>query len=109
MNDYRLVLVTAPDMESARKLVKGAVERRFAACGKIISNIESHYWWEGKVQSNLECQLLYKTHNERIGDLQDWIVSEHPFETPEFVVIPLESGFEKYLDWIKAETRAADA
>jgi periplasmic divalent cation tolerance protein len=61
------------------------------------------------LQSNLECQLLYKTHNERIGDLQDWIVSEHPIETPEFVVIPLESGLEKYLDWIKAETRATDA
>ena len=86
--------------------MRSAVEQRFAACGKIISNIESHYWWEGKLESNPEYQLLFKTHQARIADLEDWIVSEHPYETPEFIVIPVESGLQKYLNWIKEETES---
>lgn len=106
MDDFRLVLVTAPNVETARKLTKGAIERRFAACGKIITNIESHYWWEGKLECDSEFQLLFKTHRHSIEDLEKWIVSQHPFETPEFVVIPIESGFGKYLSWIKKETES---
>ena len=106
MSEYRLVLVTAPDLDVASMLAKGAVERRFAACGKIISNIESHYWWEGKLESSPEFQLLFKTHQERVANLEDWIVSQHPYETPEFIVIPVESGFEEYLNWIKEETKS---
>jgi periplasmic divalent cation tolerance protein len=106
MDSYRLVLVTAPDLDTARKLVRGALKRRFVACGNIIPNIESHYWWEGKLESNPEFQLLFKTHQDRIADLEDWMVSEHPFETPEFIVIPVESGLQKYLNWIKEETKS---
>lgn len=106
MVEYRLVLVTAPDLEVARHLVRGALERRFAACGKIISNVESHYWWENQLECHPEFQLLFKTHSRCIYPLKAWIQAEHPYDTPEFIVIPVESGLEKYLDWINQETKS---
>lgn len=106
MSEYRLVLVTAPELKVARHLVKGAVKNRFAACGKIISNIESHYWWNDQLESNREYQLLFKTHSKCISPLKEWVLAEHPYELPEFVVIPMESGSTDYLDWIKQETKS---
>ena len=46
---YRVVLVTAPKITVARKLAKLVLEERLAACVNIVSGVESHYWWEGKV------------------------------------------------------------
>ena len=104
--DYRIVMVSAPDITVGKDLVSGAVQRRLAACGKIFSQMQSYYWWENKVTSSQEYQLLFKTHENRLDELETWIISHHPYDTPELVVIPIESGFDKYLKWIGEETEA---
>ncbi len=40
--------------------------------------------------------------------LKALIMKEHPYDTPEFVAIPIESGIDKYLTWIKQETKIQD-
>ena len=44
--DFAVVLVTAPDMDLARRLAKAALEAKLAACANIVPSVESHYWWE---------------------------------------------------------------
>ena len=53
-SDCFVVLVTAPDMKTARALAKAALQARLIACANLVPKIESHYWWQGKIESGNE-------------------------------------------------------
>jgi len=95
-----LVLVTVPDLKTARALGKVVLQGRVAACVNIVPGIESHYWWQGKIERGKELLLLIKTTSQRLADLQECVLANHPYDTPEFVVLPISSGSKRYLDWI---------
>ena len=97
-----VVLVTAPDLETARTLAQAALEARLIACSNLIPALESHYWWQGKLESGAEVLLLLKTTRPRLAALEALILGRHPFDTPEFLVLPATAGSARYLDWITA-------
>jgi periplasmic divalent cation tolerance protein len=99
---YAVVLVTAPDVKAARKLVRGALEARLIACANLIPRIESHYWWRGKIEAGAEVLLVMKTTATRLAALEKLILARHPYDTPEFVVLPISRGSQRYLDWVEA-------
>ena len=43
--------------------------------------------------------LLLKTTVRCLGDLEKLIISHHPYDTPEFVVLRLDRGNRRYLEW----------
>lgn len=97
---FAIVFVTAPDLKTARRLVQTALRSRLIACANLISRIESHYWWQGKIQCSPEVMLILKTKKACVTALEKIIVAEHPYETPEFIVLPLNRGNQRYLDWL---------
>jgi periplasmic divalent cation tolerance protein len=97
---FAIVLVTAPDLKTARALAKGALQARLIACANLIPKIESHYWWHGKIESGAEVLLILKTQKSKLAALEKLIVERHPYDTPEFLVLPLSAGGKKYLDWL---------
>lgn len=99
---YRVVLVTAPDLETARRLARAALEARLIACANLVPQIESHYWWQGKLESGSEVLMVMKTIPSRLPALEKLILAQHPYDTAEFVVLPLQAGSRRYLDWIAA-------
>ena len=105
--EFACVLVTVPDMALARRLAKTALEGKLAACANIIPAVESHYWWEGKLESSSEVLLIFKTRQELLPKLERTVRGVHPYDTPEFVGIPLTAGSRKYLTWL-AESTAID-
>lgn len=103
MKSYRnisLVLVTAPDMKSARKLAKAALEARLAACVNLVPRIESHYWWQGEMEQSEEVLMLIKTTKSQLAALEACILNKHPYHTPEFVSMPLTEVNERYGQWL---------
>jgi periplasmic divalent cation tolerance protein len=106
VRQYSLVLVTAPTLKVARALARGALEERFVACANLIPRIESHYWWQGKITSGREVLLLLKTMPGKLSALENFISTHHPYDTPEFVVLPFTRGSERYLTWLKASLTA---
>ena|SRR5438093_13524831 len=102
---YSLALVTAPDMKTARALARAALKARLAACVNLIPGIESHYWWEGKIEAGTEVLMLLKTTKDRIAVLEKLIVKDHPYDTPEFLVLSLRRGNKRYLDWLSQSVR----
>jgi len=98
---FAVALVTAPDLKTARKLAKGALEARLIACANLIPKIESHYRWQGKLERGMEVLMILKTSSHCLSALEKLIVDQHPYDTPEFVVLPLNRGNKRYLDWIK--------
>ena len=99
---FVLVLVTAPDLKTARALAKAALQARLIACANLVPKIESHYWWRGKIESGVEILLILKTQKSKLAALEKLILAEHPYDTPEFLVLPLVAGSKKYLDWLAA-------
>lgn len=97
---HRLVLVTAPDLKTARRLAKSALSDRLVACANLIPKLESHYWWQGRLEKSAEVLILFKTSAGRLKKLEQAILSNHPYDTPEFVVLPITAGNERYLQWI---------
>ena len=102
--DFAVVLVTAPDMDLARRLAKGALEAKLAACANIVPAVESHYWWEGKLESSSEVLLIFKTRQELLPKLERTVRGGHPYDTPEFVGLPLTAGSRKYITWLSEST-----
>jgi periplasmic divalent cation tolerance protein len=97
---FAIVLVTAPDLKVARQLAQGALKARLVACANLIPKIESHYWWQGKIEKGSEILLVMKTSKPKLAALEKFILKEHPYDTPEFLVLPLSQGARHYLDWI---------
>jgi periplasmic divalent cation tolerance protein len=92
----------APDLKTARRLARAALESRLIACANLIPKIESHYRWQGKIERDSEVLLILKTTARYLPKLEKLIVSEHPYDTPEFLVLPLHGGNRRYLDWLGA-------
>jgi periplasmic divalent cation tolerance protein len=96
-----MVLVTAPDLKTARKLARSVLRARLAACVNIIPCIESHYWWQGKLEAGTEVLLILKTTVRRLKGLEVMVIKEHPYDTPEFIAFSISAGNRRYLDWLE--------
>ncbi|HEX9048388.1 MAG TPA: divalent-cation tolerance protein CutA [Verrucomicrobiae bacterium] len=103
--NYLIVLVTAPDLKTARALAKAALQTKLAACANLAPKIESHYWWQGKIESSAEVLLILKTTKTKAARLEKLILAKHPYDTAEFLALPLRGGSEKYLEWLAASCR----
>jgi periplasmic divalent cation tolerance protein len=97
-----VVMTTAPNKEAAEKLARSALEARLAACVQI-QEITSYYWWDNKINREPEQLLYLKTTPDKYPALETLILSNHSYDTPEILQLPVERGFEKYLDWIRGE------
>ncbi|HRT08037.1 MAG TPA: divalent-cation tolerance protein CutA [Candidatus Paceibacterota bacterium] len=97
-----MVLVTAPDLKTARQLARAALEAKVIACANLVPAIESHYWWQNKIERGREVLLVLKTTRARVRALKALVLTLHPYETPEFVVLPIAGGSRAYLDWVAA-------
>jgi periplasmic divalent cation tolerance protein len=99
---FALVLVTAPDLKTARQLARAALEAKVIACANLVPAIESHYWWQNQIERGREVLLVLKTTRARVRALKALVLTLHPYETPEFVVLPIAGGSKAYLDWVAA-------
>jgi uncharacterized protein involved in tolerance to divalent cations len=102
---FYVVLVTAPDLKTARRLARTALAARLIACANLVPKIESHYWWQGKIECGYEVLLVMKTTHARLDALEKLVLAHHPYETPEFIVLPVTDGSKNYLDWLAQSCR----
>ncbi|MRR31828.1 divalent-cation tolerance protein CutA [bacterium] len=104
--DFFLVLVTVPNLATARKLARAALDARLVACANVVPAIESHYVWKGKVEKSKEALMIIKTARERLPALESLILRLHPYDTPEIVGFPLAAGTPRYLAWLAESVHA---
>lgn len=100
-----LVLVTAPDSDTAELIANTLLEKELAACVNIYSGLRSLYRWEGKIQDDQEFLMMIKTRLELVKDhLIPMIQELHPYQVPEIIALPVVECAESYLNWIVSET-----
>jgi periplasmic divalent cation tolerance protein len=103
--DYVLVLTTLPADADAGTFAHTLVDARLAACVNLLPVMDSVYRWEGKVEQERERQLVIKTSRARLADLWERVRELHPYDVPEFLVLPIVDGHDAYLRWVGESTR----
>jgi periplasmic divalent cation tolerance protein len=107
--DIVIVLTTLPasaqETEAAalvgEAMARVLVEEGLAACVNLLPAMTSVYRWQGRTERATERQLVIKTTLDRVPALQARVAQLHPYEVPEFLVMPVAGGGDAYLDWIR--------
>jgi periplasmic divalent cation tolerance protein len=99
-----IVLTTLGADADAAALARTLVDEHLAACVNVLPPMTSVYRWKGAVEQDREQQLVIKTAPARLAALEARLRELHPYELPEFLVLPA-SGSRAYLDWIADVSR----
>jgi periplasmic divalent cation tolerance protein len=100
MSDFVMALTTLPPDFDATSLAQELVGAGVAACVTILPGVTSVYTWKGVPQTDQEQQLFIKTTTGQVDALWDVLRERHPYDMPEFIVLPIEDGSEDYLRWV---------
>jgi len=95
----RLVFVTASGAEEARLIAGAILDRKLAACVNILPGVESHYWWQGKLESAPEVILIIKSSAEQFDALAALVKEKHSYECPEIVAVAPQEMAPAYRKW----------
>jgi periplasmic divalent cation tolerance protein len=98
-----IAYITAPDRDEALRIGKTLVEARLAACINVLGEVQSVYWWKGRMEESRECGLLAKTDSSRAEALISKVKELHSYDVPCVVLWPLPAGNPDYLGWIEKE------
>lgn len=97
--DRIVVLITAGS-EEAHKIAKLLVKKKKAACVNILPEVDSLFWWKGKMDSARESLLLVKTRASLFPEIVNLVREIHSYEVPEIIALPIIAGNEDYLRWL---------
>jgi periplasmic divalent cation tolerance protein len=95
-----IALTTLGGDADAAAFARTLIDERLAACVNILPAMTSVYRWKGSVSADREQQLIIKTSIDRLDALQARLRALHPYELPEFLVLPA-SGGAAYLAWVE--------
>jgi periplasmic divalent cation tolerance protein len=100
-----LVLTTVPDAARGEEIARALVEGQLAACVNVCAPMTSFYRWKHAIERDTEHQLVIKTTPDRVAAVEARLTELHPYELPEFLVVPVAHSSAAYLDWVVRETR----
>lgn len=100
-----VVLITAASYEEAEKIASSLVSRKLAACVNIIDDVESFFWWKGKLDRAEEVLLIIKSKQAVFKKIVTQVKKLHSYEVPEIIALPIIVGDEKYMDWLNESVR----
>jgi periplasmic divalent cation tolerance protein len=103
MDEIVVALTTVPVEFDARAFARELVESGVAACVTVFPAAQSIYRWQGAVEDGAEQQLVIKSTRGCVDRLWKAIKARHPYEVPEFVVMPVLDGNPDYLAWVRRE------
>lgn len=95
-----IVLTALSKKPDAEKLSRLLVEKRLAACVSILAPEKSIYRWKGRIIEDEEFLLLIKTTKDKYARLETTIRMNHPYDLPEIVMLKVDGGSKRYLDWV---------
>lgn len=103
-DDYVVVLTTLPSTANAAAFARSLVSERLAACVNLHAEMTSIYRWDGDVSEEPERQLVIKTSRAQVAPLWERLRELHPYDVPEFIVLPIVDGSAAYLRWLGDST-----
>ncbi len=95
-----LVFMTTGSKREAQRIAQVLLEKRLIACANIYGPVESHFWWQGKIEKAKEFLVLMKSHQSLFSKLSQAVKKIHGYDVPEILGVPIVEGFQPYLQWL---------
>jgi periplasmic divalent cation tolerance protein len=92
---------TVEKQAQADDLARRIIDARLAACVQIDGPITSHYVWDRSLQRSAEWRLTIKTLASAAAALSDLVHRIHPYDTPQWVVLPTLEVSPDYYRWVQ--------
>ena len=105
MSNYVIALCTCPTPEAAREIATALVQSKLAACVNILPGLLSVYRWQDEVCAEPEVQMLIKTTRSQLDGAFNLLLSMHPYDVPEWLVMDVADGSDTYLNWIDSSLK----
>ena len=99
----RLVITTC-SINKSKELIDEILKSKLAGCANR-TEVDSKFWWKGKIDEEKESLIIFKTREELVEKLFKKIKEVHPYEVPEIIEINIEKVDDKYLKWLKDVTK----
>ena len=100
VKEIYFVITTESDKRKAHKLAKLLLREKIIAC-VTFKNIESYYWWKGKINQSKEVELIIKCNKKNISKVCKIISENHSYELPELTYFPVSTS-ENYYKWVSS-------
>lgn len=100
MVDYVIAMTTVSDEVHVNMIKDAVLPKKLVACLTVIPSVVSHYWLKNQIKTDEEFILLMKTKKNLIEKLKIAVLSNHPYDVAEFLVIPTTDIGSHYRDWI---------
>ncbi len=97
------ISTTFEKKEDAQNIAEKMLDEKLIACGHI-SEIESHYVWQGKREITKEYLLIMKTRHKKLNLLLKALKNIHPYDLPEITVKRIAASKE-YVGWVRENTK----
>ncbi len=97
------VTTTCESRSLAQKIAAQLIQHKLAACVQIAGPIESHFRWEGRIETSQEWKCVCKTTLPRYEQVQSMIQSLHTYDVPEIIATNVVRVSADYLAWADAE------
>ena len=98
--NYIVVLVTVDSEEQAKRICDVLLQRKLIACANIVKDVQSFFWWKGKVDQSSELMVIMKSRSELLEEIIRLVKENHSYDVPEVVALPIVGGNPDYLRWI---------
>lgn len=99
------VYITARNLKEARKIAFALLKDRLVACINIVPEIESSYWWKGKLEQHSESLIIAKTRKELVNKIIETVKKHHSYTVPCVNAIPIIKGNTDWLRWLDKEIK----
>lgn len=95
-----IIYTTFPNEEKALEVCKKLLEERLIACFNIFQ-INSGYWWNGKITEDNEYAAILKTSKFKEQDLFTRLKELHPYTVPAIFSIEVKNVDKDYQQWLE--------
>jgi periplasmic divalent cation tolerance protein len=97
--------ITCKNKSEAKKIGSILVKERLCACVNIFPEMNSIYWWKGKMEEANELVLIAKTTKSLFKKLSSRVKELHSYDCPCILEIEIGRGNKEYVDWLLENIR----
>ena len=97
------VITTTAEQTDAQRIAALLVDQRLAACTQVSGPLESSYWWNDRIETAREWQVVVKTRGDMYEAVEAAIRAAHPYDAPEVLAIPVVAVSSSYRMWLLAQ------
>lgn len=97
----KILYATFPSKEEAVFVAHKLLAEKLIACANVLDGSTSIYNWENKTQQQAEAIFFAKTTQAQAPKSIERIKELHSYEVPCVLILPVESGFPPFMQWVE--------